>query len=230
MHHTDAELDRLEEMLRRLPADNDGMSLSEFDGFCAGLLVCPELIMPGEWLPLVWGENTAPGFKSMDEVQTATNLVMDHYNRVARSLTPPSTGYVPILALDPNSDDTLWELWVAGFEKAMSLRPDCWEKIVESEDEEAAASISMILALHQIDQGTSELKDDAIDELDQKAPELIPRIVATLNRWTKARHISAPRPAAANRNTGPSTNRKVGRNDPCPCGSGRKYKKCCGAN
>lgn len=23
---------------------------------------------------------------------------------------------------------------------------------------------------------------------------------------------------------------KVGRNDPCPCGSGRKYKKCCGAN
>jgi uncharacterized protein YecA (UPF0149 family) len=23
--------------------------------------------------------------------------------------------------------------------------------------------------------------------------------------------------------------RKVGRNEPCPCGSGKKYKKCCGA-
>jgi len=23
---------------------------------------------------------------------------------------------------------------------------------------------------------------------------------------------------------------KVGRNDPCPCGSGKKFKKCCGAN
>ena len=23
---------------------------------------------------------------------------------------------------------------------------------------------------------------------------------------------------------------KVGRNDPCPCGSGKKYKKCCGLN
>ncbi|MBR7146159.1 MAG: SEC-C domain-containing protein, partial [Oscillospiraceae bacterium] len=21
---------------------------------------------------------------------------------------------------------------------------------------------------------------------------------------------------------------KVGRNDPCPCGSGKKYKQCCG--
>jgi len=23
---------------------------------------------------------------------------------------------------------------------------------------------------------------------------------------------------------------KIGRNDPCPCGSGKKYKKCCGSN
>jgi uncharacterized protein YecA (UPF0149 family) len=25
-----------------------------------------------------------------------------------------------------------------------------------------------------------------------------------------------------------TTRMKVGRNDPCPCGSGKKYKKCCG--
>ena len=24
--------------------------------------------------------------------------------------------------------------------------------------------------------------------------------------------------------------KKIGRNDPCPCGSGKKYKKCCGRN
>ena len=28
---------------------------------------------------------------------------------------------------------------------------------------------------------------------------------------------------------GSSRSGKVGRNDPCPCGSGKKYKKCCGA-
>lgn len=27
----------------------------------------------------------------------------------------------------------------------------------------------------------------------------------------------------------PLTVEKVGRNDPCPCNSGKKYKKCCGA-
>ena len=33
--------------------------------------------------------------------------------------------------------------------------------------------------------------------------------------------VAAPAPAAET---------KVGRNDPCPCGSGKKYKKCHGAN
>ena len=28
----------------------------------------------------------------------------------------------------------------------------------------------------------------------------------------------------------PRTVKKVGRNDPCPCGRGLKYKKCCGRN
>jgi len=39
----------------------------------------------------------------------------------------------------------------------------------------------------------------------------------------KAEQAAAPRQAAVRQ--GP----KVGRNDPCPCGSGKKYKKCCGA-
>jgi tetratricopeptide (TPR) repeat protein len=30
-------------------------------------------------------------------------------------------------------------------------------------------------------------------------------------------------------NSAPITRQKVGRNEPCPCGSGKKFKKCCGA-
>ncbi|MGH7393345.1 MAG: SEC-C metal-binding domain-containing protein, partial [Candidatus Rokuibacteriota bacterium] len=33
---------------------------------------------------------------------------------------------------------------------------------------------------------------------------------------------AAPRPAPRT-----ASGEKVGRNDPCPCGSGKKYKKCC---
>ena len=56
----------LEKKLASLPIDSDAMLVSELDGFLAGLLVCPDLIMPGEWLPLVWGgdEDTAPIFEN----------------------------------------------------------------------------------------------------------------------------------------------------------------------
>ncbi|MBN1385304.1 MAG: preprotein translocase subunit SecA [Elusimicrobia bacterium] len=37
-----------------------------------------------------------------------------------------------------------------------------------------------------------------------------------------------PQAAAASKQTVPNVPKKIGRNDPCPCGSGRKYKKCCG--
>jgi uncharacterized protein len=102
--------------------------------------------------------------------------------------------------------------------------------IVDSGEEEAAASISLLLALHQINTGTTELKEDAIDELDAQAPDLIPMIVENLNAWTKSRARPSPAATAANANETPGSRRKVGRNDPCPCRSGRKYKRCCGAS
>jgi preprotein translocase subunit SecA len=45
------------------------------------------------------------------------------------------------------------------------------------------------------------------------------------------RHQVVQRVSESRENTGrkePVRNQKVGRNDPCPCGSGKKYKKCCG--
>ena len=44
--------------------------------------------------------------------------------------------------------------------------------------------------------------------------------------------VSAKKQAAEQKqdNAGEESSvRKIGRNDPCPCGSGKKYKKCCGA-
>jgi SWIM/SEC-C metal-binding protein len=48
-------------------------------------------------------------------------------------------------------------------------------------------------------------------ELDKDKPEDIADLEMLLN-W--------PKPTEAEK--------KVGRNEPCPCGSGKKYKKCCG--
>jgi preprotein translocase subunit SecA len=48
-------------------------------------------------------------------------------------------------------------------------------------------------------------------------PAMVTRRVPSLSNWDE--------PLMPIRRDEP----KVGRNDPCPCGSGKKYKKCCGA-
>lgn len=227
----DDELDQLDDLLLSFLMEANGMLLSEFDGFCAGLIVCPEMVMPGEWLPCVWG-NDPEHLETLEDIQAAMDLIMRHYNDVARSLTPPAMGYAPLYDKDGRTGEILWESWCCGFERAMRLRPDTWERIVESGDEEAAASVNMMLALYNIAKGQSDLPKASVKALTEEAPDLIPNLVLAINDWTKSGRTADPFPvwAAANQSQAPHQGTKVGRNAPCPCGSGRKYKRCCGAN
>jgi len=223
-------LEALDALLLSLP-DDEGMLLSEFDGFCAGLIVCPEMIRPSEWLPHIWGPSGLPEFGSETELQRALDLIMGHYNDVAQSLTPPEFEFGPLFDRDTRSDGILWEMWVSGFERAMRLRMGAWERVVESADEDASSAVSLILALHEIARGDSELPKSSIEKLSAEAPALIMDAVIALNRWTKG--YTPPEsfdPWMAREPIEPFRSEKVGRNEPCPCGSGRKYKRCCGAN
>jgi uncharacterized protein len=228
---SDDRLEALDSLLLSV-TDEGGMLLSEFDGLCAGVIVCPDLIPPSEWMPLVWGAAGMPQFASENGLQKALDLVVGHYNEVARSLTPPEFEYGPVFERDTRTGDTIWERWVCGFERAMRLRMNAWEQVIESDDEEASASVTMMLALHGIAQGHSELPEGSIEDLKIKAPDLITDMVIALNRWTKGvpRSHDLLQEVEPFRSPAPFRGQKTGRNEPCPCGSGRKYKRCCGAN
>ena len=234
MTDTDPELDRLQDVLNAIPAERDGMTLAELDGYVAALIVCPDVILPSEWLPGVWGGEHE--FADVAEAEATIAAVMEHNNRIARELAEHPEDYTPVLEIDPNGGETLWEPWIDGFERAMRLRPDAWEEIALSDDEEASASISMIVALNDFYYGRSELTEEAEDELDRLAPGMIPEFVRNLNAWTKSRQIGKSGRGGAGfhapsvHDDPPAFGRKVGRNEPCPCGSGRKYKRCCGAH
>ena len=229
MPHTDQELETLATLLCGLPIENDGMTVSELDGFVVGLLVCPEMIMPKEWLPVVWGDGVVESCRDEEHLKTTLNAVMDHYNRIAKLLATSPDDYQALFGVPPKTDEILWKPWISGFAQAMRLRSDIWEDIVESDDDKAASCISMIVALHEIDQGTSELPEKSINDLDEVAPDYIADMVITLNAWTKSRlqnHVGDFE--ADNSNVIPFRTTKVGRNDLCPCGSGKKFKRCCG--
>jgi uncharacterized protein len=213
----------LEKKLARLPIDSDAMLVSELDGFLAGIIVCPDLIMPSEWLLLVWDsdEDEAPDFENARQAEQLVGLVMEHYNATAQDLQ--SGRYAPVFEVDTRHDEVLWELWIGGFETAMQLRPESWVPLLEG-DEDTRTALTGPILLTRINQGDSGLSEDEVKELTEKAPDWIGPWVEILNAWRVSQHIAGqPVPPA------PSFG-KVGRNDPCPCGSGKKYKKCCGLN
>ena len=218
-------LKQLDEEL--LALGEETMLLEELDGFIAGLLVCPELIKPGDWLPIVWNRDRAdqqPVFEDLGHVNRVLGLVMEHYNDVARTLMENPDRYSPLFAIDKRNDDVLWELWIEGFEKAVALRPAAWKAFLDA-DGDTVAAMSGMLMLADIARGDEEVKDR--DTASATAPDRIADWVVNLNEWRLANYQPTqsidPRGGSASR-------KKVGRNDPCPCGSGKKYKKCCGLN
>ena len=105
---------------------------------------------------------------------------------------------------------------------ALALRADAWSPMIL--DKEAHILLAPILALATDENGRPMLPIDPVEDAATLATahDMIPPAIVAIRQFWRARD---PFPAAPLR-TGP----KTGRNDPCPCGSGRKYKRCCGSN
>ena len=63
----------------------------------------------------------------------------------------------------------------------MWLCAGAWEEIVGSDDEEAAASVTLLLTLNEYCEGRSDLNEDSIDELSGMTPALLLGCVCNLN-------------------------------------------------
>lgn len=217
-------LRRLDGALANLPAESDAMLLSELDGYLAGVVACPEQIPPAEWLPPVWGDGAAPLFEDEREARWHDDLVMEHHAAIVAALGRGPGRFKPFMEVDARRREVMWELWIEGFAVALDLRPDAWDELADAAPEPVAEAYSGLTTLIGIASDESDLERDVIDRLTEDAPVLIPGWIELLDGWRVGRGVGGTAPAE------PSAPAKVGRNDPCPCGSGRKHKKCCGAS
>ena len=79
------DLDALDDYLMSDHAPDDSMGLSDLDGFLTGIVVGPELILPSEWLPVIWG-GEEPEFQTEDEMRTVLGTIMGRYNEIVACL------------------------------------------------------------------------------------------------------------------------------------------------
>lgn len=230
---SDAEIDELDRFLLKTEGIDESMDIATLDGFLTAILCGPKMIMPSEWMRWVWdmerGED-APEFASQAQAQRILQLLMRHMNDIARTLQQAPEQYEPLLMENPNDGDPIPILdeWCSGFMKGVGLDSEGWLPVVIGKPD----WLSTIM-LYGTEEGWELLtkKNLSLDEhraLAASLADTVRNIHALFLEQRKNEMTQGMLPAVMRRE--PIRNpEKIGRNAPCPCGSGKKYKHCHGS-
>lgn len=204
-------------------APTTAMSTIELEGYLTGLVVIPDILAPSVWIAELRGDEE-PVFDSSQQLQAALYSVMEHYNAVIRQIDSKGAKWKPMFfASDGAVDVEQCGLWVGGFWKALMLAPEGW--MVLAQDTRTQSLIEPFAAFINLDDLAGydgPPLPDNVDEIRRTCAEDIPHVLPALRKFAQIRA------SAEHAISQPS--RKVGRNEPCPCGSGKKYKRCCRLN
>ena len=220
---SDKEFEELDQFLLSDRCADDGMTMDILHGYLTALVIGPQEILMEEWLPLVWGADPeqAPQFKNDKEMQRIVGLIARFMNEIAITMEVAPKEFEPLFCLHEWEGKQLidGEAWAWGFCQGRDLRPELWEPIQQSNLAPLMRSI-YLLGAEEIEEDEMALADDPVkrDRLAIEVEAAIPEIQKFWAPLRKSAVVQVQRDAP-----------KVGRNDDCPCGSGKKYKKCCGA-
>jgi uncharacterized protein len=207
----------LQEFLRSARAPATTMSLSELDGFLTGVAVGPDLVMPSEWLPAIWGAE-GPVSDNGEEMRAVLAVIMNRYNEILASLRQDPPEFAPILATSPTGEPLAW---AEGFFHAVRMRRQAWLPLLKR-----TLLTPLLIVLPEAD-------PDRVDgcvpppEMVAEAIGFIPRVVAAIDDfWRSAgkeevpadrgHHGGPPGTPAARAVPGANTSAVAGADQPRP--------------
>jgi len=222
------------------------LTLDGLHGFLFGLAIIPEPVLPSEWLPGIISEEMLQ-VNDEKEAERLLKSLLAAYNRINQQnldgeLSFPFSDPIKSKEVQRTQD------WTVGFYLAISLRPEIWAKRYKATtkcsepyeyDLEITSCFSVVKGITDPEKITEFIqrsqKNDS--QLVKGSAEFLARLFVLLPKSISKilNHGNAIRDGLIvpifDRlviPTEPLRVEKVGRNDLCPCGSGSKYKKCCG--
>ncbi len=211
-------VDVLEKFLSYYANDSSISGVSELDGFFAALACAPQMIAPSQWMAKIWGgQSQMPEWESEDEFRVVVSALMNYYNQVMQYFYDGN--FKPLFLEGKKADGSeslIVEDWCEGFARGLSA----WGEMPPSQMDKLISLIEPI-RLFITAEGYAALKNMSDDEVRQQQR----KITANVRRIHKA--FFRPLPAKPPTREPVMAAQKAGRNDPCPCGSGKKFKKCC---
>lgn len=222
---TQTEFSELDRFLSSDLTSEHTMMVDTLDGFLTAIALGPIDIPVPQWLPRVWGleDKDTPRFRNAEQADRILALIVRQLNGIMRTLQLDLDNYSPIVDVVEHEgedyDDA--EMWAFGFMAGINLARTAWQPVFEQPDVLESLKPVFLLSAKNL---TDEQKQLVATPQQRAAlAAQLPAAVAVLyNFWQPFRKAEAPAPMRA----AP----KAGRNDPCPCGSGNKFKKCCGAD
>ena len=216
---TDEELDELGEFLLSAATPDDAMDISMLDGFLTALAIGPNNLPPSEWMPVVWGGEMA--WQTREQAERVIGLVFRHANDIVFHLRDEPDSFEPLLYEEEHEGAVvpLIDEWCAGFVAGMALDEEGWRPLIESEEGDELLHAILLFGSAA---GADALRDDPTleDRYEEFAASLGESVMAIREWWL---------PTRKRKSTLRREEPKVGRNELCPCGSGKKFKKCCGS-
>ena len=237
---------KLEKLLGIIEIQTPCLNVTELEGLFYALVITPELIAPSEWIPIVF-DDEVPECESKDVLQQLISELIHAYNYYNTLYINGNLHFPYTLSktLQPDLFDSLVDSmldWNFGFLQGLELRMEFWNSGIFAEkmklDEDPVTEIIKVIKFisepeyEKSDFFIGILKNKPVDLSDEafwvltinEFLKLLPDMVNTLQRFasvikkTNGRMVNQPQVQS----------KKIGRNDPCPCSSGIKYKKCFG--
>ena len=219
---SDSELDRLELLLEAEAFQGDAMRLDEIQAMLCAIVSGPVPVSPAVWLPEALGK----GLSNMSdpEVSEAVELLMRLNNDLAAALLEDET-IAPILyPLDESCEEYDYAAWADTYVFGAGLAEDWFEQAGKHADELSELLEPMFLLNGMLKEDVEKSGERWFlpaeeARLVEEIHENLPVIVQALYNFWRNKRVGG---------TVQRAEPKSGRNDPCPCGSGRKFKQCCG--
>ncbi len=219
---SDSDLDRLEQLLEADVFQEDAMRLDEIQAMLCAIVSGPVPVEPAVWLPEALGK----GLESASDplVVETIELLMRLNNDLAAALLEDDTISPILYPLDETGDEYDYLAWADTYIFGAGLAGDWFELAGKHADDLSELLEPMFLLNGMLKEDVEKAGERWFSPAEEARlvadiQENLPLIVQTLyNFWRNKRQGASMRRDAP----------KSGRNDPCPCGSGRKYKQCCG--
>ena len=248
-HSSEEDIAALEQLCERLNGFGADLTLEWVDGYLTALLASRRVIASSEWLPAMLGDSFGRAFGDPESANAAMATLLNRWNAIASQLDvesmldqPDDLRLAPLMVQyddalraeivasgDMSAEDAEeWlqtgALWAEGFEKAIEDFADDWPDPEPDNADDALyddARTRLVLLGLPKSALEAQLKEMFPDE-NFSREELVDEACFAVQDLRLHWLDHAPKPATRRVEPQP------GRNDPCPCGSGKKFKKCHG--